>query len=74
MTECPDLVNGRIRMCDSPVFDGMVPNLTELKEFCTSGHYRLCPFFVGSKKMGDKIGIRRSASDWNVFHKSLAGF
>lgn len=69
--DCPNLVKGKIKMCDSQIFDGMVPNLTELKEFCTSGQYHLCPFFIGSKKPVDKDKIRHSASDWNVFHKSL---
>lgn len=69
--KCPNLVDGRIKMCDSPVFDGMVPNLIELRQFCTSGQYHLCPFFIGSKKLVDENTIKHSASDWNVFHKKL---
>lgn len=72
--DCPNLVKGKIKMCDSEMFDGMVPNLSELKEFCESGEYNQCPFFIGSKMPIDKNKIRHSTSDWNVFHKVLAGY
>ena len=71
--ECPKLINGKIRMCGSEIFDGMVPNLSELKKFCTSGEYHLCPFFIKSKKFMHKDKIKHSASDWNVFHRELVG-
>lgn len=72
--ECPKLVHGKIKMCGSEIFDGMVPNLSELKKFCTSGEHHLCPFFIRSKKFVYQDKIRRSTSDWNVFHRELVGF
>ena len=71
--ECPKLVRGKIKMCDSEMFDGMVPNLAELRQFCESGEYYLCPFFIGSKRFLDKGKIESPTSDWNVFHRELAG-
>ena len=71
--KCPKLINGKIKMCDSEIFDSMVPNLYELKKFCQSGNHHLCPFFTKSKIFVDKEKIRQSASDWNVFHRELAG-
>jgi len=70
---CPKLVSGKIKMCDSEMFDGMVPNLSELRRFCESGEYHLCPFFIGSKEFVKSERIARSVSDWNVFHRELAG-
>jgi hypothetical protein len=71
--ECPKLIRGKIKMCDSEMFDGMVPNLAELRQFCESGEFYLCPFFVGCKKLVNKDKIERLTSDWNVFHRELAG-
>ena len=72
--ECPKLIHGKIKMCGSETFDGMVPNLSELKKFCTSGEYHLCPFFIRSRKIVEKDKIKHSTSDWNVFHRELVGF
>jgi hypothetical protein len=70
---CPKLVCGKIKMCDSEMFDGMVPNLSELRRFCESGEYHLCPFFIGSKNLVEREKIAHSVSDWNVFHRELVG-
>jgi hypothetical protein len=70
---CPKLVSGKIKMCDSDLFDGMVPNLSELNKFCEGGDYHLCPNFIGSKSLMDKKSIAHSISDWNVFHRELVG-
>jgi hypothetical protein len=67
------LVTGKIKMCGSDIFDGMVPNLSELKRFCTSDEYQNCPFFVRSSKTVDRGKLERSVSDWNVFHRELVG-
>jgi hypothetical protein len=71
--ECPKLINGKIKMCGSGIFDGMVPNLSELRRFCEGGEYHLCPFYIKFKKLirGDRI--KESVSDWNVFHRELVG-
>ena len=71
--KCPKLVTAKIKMCDSEMFDGMVPNLSELRRFCESGEYHLCPFFIGSKKLVKREQIAHSVSDWNVFHRELVG-
>jgi hypothetical protein len=71
--KCPKLIQGKIKMCDSDLFDGMVPNLSELRKFCECGEYHLCPFYIGSKELVDRGKIMRSVSDWNVFHRELAG-
>jgi len=71
--KCPKLVNGEIKMCDSEMFDGMAPNLFELRRFCESGDYYLYPFFIGSKKLVEQNRIAHSVSDWNVFHQELVG-
>jgi hypothetical protein len=71
--KCPKLVTGKIKMCDSEMFDGMVPNLYELRKFCETGEYHLCPFFIGSKELVDQNRIENSISDWNVFHRELVG-
>jgi hypothetical protein len=70
---CPKLVNGKIKMCDSDMFDGMVPNLSELRRFCESGEYHLCPFFIGSKNLVEREKMAHSVYDWNVFHRELVG-
>ncbi len=70
---CPKLILGMIKMCDSDLFDGMVPNLSELNKFCESGDYHLCPFFIGTKSFLKKDKIVPSVSDWNVFHRELVG-
>jgi hypothetical protein len=70
---CPKLVNAKIKMCDSEMFDGMIPNLEELSKYCESGDYHLCPFFIGTKSFLKKDKISHSISDWNVFHRELVG-
>jgi hypothetical protein len=70
---CPKLVHGKIKMCDSEMFDGMAPNLSELRRFCESGEYHLCPFFIGSKNLVERGKIAHSVSDWNVFYRELVG-
>ncbi len=71
---CPKLVQGKIEMCDSELFDGMVPNLFELKSFCHSAEYCHCPFFLGSKELLRREKINRSVSDWNVFHREMVNY
>lgn len=71
--ECPKLISAKIKMCNSDLFDGMVPNLYELNKFCEGGDYHLCPFFIGSKSFLNKDSIAHSISDWNVFHRELVG-
>jgi hypothetical protein len=71
--KCPKLVTAKIKMCDSEMFDGMVPNLSELRRFCESGEYHLCPFFIGSKEVVEREQIAHSIYDWNVFHRELVG-
>jgi hypothetical protein len=71
---CPNLILGKIKMCDSDLFDGMAPNLAELNKFCESGEYHLCPFYLGSKKLLEQSKIAGSVSDWNVFHRELVDF
>jgi hypothetical protein len=71
--KCPKLISAKIKMCNSDIFDGMVPNLSELNKFCECGEYHLCPFFIGSKSFLNKDSIAHSISDWNVFHRELVG-
>jgi hypothetical protein len=65
------LVSGKINMCGSEMFDSMVPNLSELNQFCKSGRYRLCPFFIRPGKAPERQRLSQSVSDWNVFHREL---
>lgn|GEM_PF-1333284 len=69
---CPMLVRGKVNMCGSEMFDSMVPNLSELNKFCTSGKHLLCPFFIRSGKSPERLKSEQSVSDWNVFHRELA--
>jgi len=72
--DCPKLIRGKIKTCVSNMFDGMVPSLSELRTFCASGEYHLCPFFNAGKKFVDKDKIENTLCDWNVFHRELVEF
>jgi len=69
--ECPNLIQGKIKMCDSKLFDGMVPDILELKNFCQNIEYYLCPFFIAPEACVNKEKINQPVSDWNVLHKQF---
>ena len=71
--ECPKLIQGKIKMCDSEIFDGMVPSILELKNFCQSTEYYLCPFFIGSKACLSEEKVDQTVSDWNVLPREFIG-
>ncbi|HEX9916266.1 MAG TPA: hypothetical protein VGB16_00895 [candidate division Zixibacteria bacterium] len=71
--ECPKLIQGKIKMCDSEIFDGMVPSILELKDFCQSTEHYLCPFFIGSEACASKEKVAQKLSNWNALPKQFIG-